>query len=632
MTAAPVAFGPEPYTTDPKKNNTVKTNLFDDIILFLFVSFTMGSQKLSDSVRQLRKSVQRDPSEKSVASNTSKKKTVEYCNHNTSVPLLHRSTLSAIPVLVLAIVTAIGWNHVHEQRTHSKSKQAVFLRNFCSKGYCADLKSQRTTLNQSTTIAQSTFQPKSTVLTVPRQLQLWDVDALQNLQIQDVLEKMQTRDATNKVSNAAVLALHLTLLRKQQQLSRMDPLLTEYIHHLPTFDELLYHPVLWEASDLRRLLSSTTALETTLAFQRLYEREYQCFRKYITMERIDYLASRLAVTTRAFGTKNSRNASFAMVPILDSFNHDSVEPNVDYSVTEDGTFSVTAISTIKAGAELYDSYGKRTDVDLFARYGFVRGDGRDSTQASIAVWHTPKLIQDDHTDDDHDDHDSVKRLALMLRYLQYDDGYENCVHPTYDKEAFELKRLKYKYVLERATSTKHWVVTMAAKSVSPTKLLPSLSDLQFNGTTLFSTCRLLSLTHQDYDGNATDLLRENLNNIGYILPATHDALEFRTLICIARMASTMMDRFGVTMDAQMAIVQKAEKHSKEWMAAHLKLSEMQTLFALKQAAFGKIRQQFGEHMLGSQTAFTMRNEPCSKERMRPLLDYAMADHNVKALL
>ena len=136
-----------------------------------------------------------------------------------------------------------------------------------------------------------------------------------------------------------------------------------------------------------------------------------------------------------------------------------------------------------------------------------------------------------------------------------------------------------------------------------------------------ATCRLISLTHDDYDGQALELLKKNLNNNGFLLESqlkddsSRDsnaaALEFRTHFCLARLASEALQRFGTTLsdlEDKVARLNHRSYQSKEWAVAHLQLSEMQTLEVLRGASFSAARQY--EDLRNKSPAFSIRDSPC----------------------
>lgn len=510
--------------------------------------------------------------------------------------------------------------------------------------------------------------------------------------------------SNNNNNNAAVA---------QQQQEHNDwvkenPILHEYLSKiLPnTLGDFEFHPMLWSDEELEELLGTyTSTYDHVVSVRRSVQQEYRGFLQASTdfASRISYeqyQIARLNVMTRSFGTGkllhvsdeaseqeiaqyqragvDLSNGCHAMVPVLDQFNHHGSQPNVGFSYqAAKRAFVVTAVRAIPAGTEIFDSYGKRTDSDLFARYGFVNGDGSEYTQASLALWHhvDPETAATS-SQQQIDQHLQTPQWKMaVLRYLQYDDGYESCVIPpqqsgsggnsvddntTAVAVAWELKRTKYEHLLFTGHSPQRWVVRMPPRNIallppdgasssssssssSQTIKPPPVFDmrkLQFDGSWLFSTCRLIVLTHDDYDGGAFELLQANVHNTSFFLPppTTHqrDALEFRTLMCIARMAQTALGRYGVTLQQQLDHVSALHHHGavvveayddnnhtttatlKNWTVAHLRLGEMQTLEALKQTAFTGLR--LFQDKINSEPAFSMRDNPCPLQALQPLFE------------
>jgi hypothetical protein len=323
------------------------------------------------------------------------------------------------------------------------------------------------------------------------------------------------------------------------------------------------------------------------------------------------------------------------------YNHHG-KPNVGFAYDDKvSSFVISAArGGIKAGAEVMDSYGKHTDTHLFAQYGFVSGDGSDYTEATLAVYHQPESIvtsvsQDDQRIDEKKIYDQLQ--AQVLAYLQHDDGYEECVTEQHH-DAWAFKHWKYPYIFQLATKKNSWTVMMTPrnpKSRPATSSNIPISDevprfdkrrIEFavNPDALFSMCRLLSLTHHDYNGTAGSLLQENMFNVDtLILPPTKDALEFRTLMCMARLTQTALSRFGVSVADMEDQVTRLNREpgafqSRNWTAAHLKLGEMQTLEALKGVAFAGLR-AFPDEMNSTAPEHKMRDKPCPRANLEPLL-------------
>ena len=600
-----------------------------------------------------------------------------------------RPTLQACAILVVAIVAAVVWNWLDGNAVDPLVQNFLDLTCrhsdvFCHTGLTASRRTQKATRS---------IETGATVLEIPRRFQIWDLDALRSSFVRDQLLRArihleEQHENGIPLPSAAFLAAHISLLQVSN-VTDIDPLLAYYLKNvLPAYEDYLdFHPILWQGEYIADVLGMyTLSYIHVMAFRRLLGDEYAAFSAASPMfaERVSreaYLAARLNVMTRSFGTGeldqfhheamssipwveeldyyrqtagvDLDHGSHAMVPILDVYDHHA-KPNVDFSYdVHKRAFVVSAVTKIAAGYEIMDSYGKRTDSDLFARYGFVNGDGSGWTQASLALWHTVDVQPENVVQSNRLLPNEVMRV---LRYLQYDDGYENCITPTshnqedFETAAWEFKKLKLEYLLSIATVESRWVFRMSPRdklstpSVSsdhPITLEPpppfDMRSLQFDGNAVFGTCRLLVLTHVDYGGNnATAMLRQALlekstesttkKKAQFVLPPTQDGLEYRTQLCIARMASTALNRFGVSVEDQRALVSRLNREafgSHNWTAAHLRLGEMQSLEMLKQVAFTGLHRLFGPDALSLKStdpAYSMRDKPCPPKYLRPLVE------------
>jgi hypothetical protein len=96
------------------------------------------------------------------------------------------------------------------------------------------------------------------------------------------------------------------------------------------------------------------------------------------------------------------------------------------------------------------------------------------------------------------------------------------------------------------------------------------------------TCRLLALTTDDYEGNAIQLLKENMANNTFVVDKGSSALEFRALMFLARLASTALLQYKVSPKEEYdRLIEMNKEHtfrSRDWVASHLRLGEMQVRF------------------------------------------------------
>jgi hypothetical protein len=239
----------------------------------------------------------------------------------------------------------------------------------------------------------------------------------------------------------------------------------------------------------------------------------------------------------------------------------------------------------------------------------------------------------------------------LLQYLAYDDGYKNCIEgPEANPEAAELKRLKLALLQQIANDPDSWTVTISprnpkarprkASSSTPRSPEPPAFDpaekVPYNESfrKILTTCRLLALTHRDYEGNAIPRLRQSLRQFqfgnagGLTLEKGNDALELRSLLWMYRLANIELQRFGTTsVEQEMETVARLNLEafqSLEWSAAHVRLGELQSLTVLL---------QFAKHMskeyapgagmqslsLSASEDWILRDKPCPMKNLDFLL-------------
>jgi hypothetical protein len=191
---------------------------------------------------------------------------------------------------------------------------------------------------------------------------------------------------------------------------------------LPKYEDLMYHPVLWEEDELRDELGPhSAAFAAAKSTRNMVYSEYQAMALShefsVMVDEEDYVAARINVLSRAFKTgppdpEEVVPASFlsdelgdldllkdelqayqdllgidmmdanigclAMVPILDLFNHHPTNHLAYKGGTTtkagDPAFAVEVTRfAVGEGREPMVSYGDIPDSTLFARYGFVNG-------------------------------------------------------------------------------------------------------------------------------------------------------------------------------------------------------------------------------------------------------------------
>lgn len=340
-----------------------------------------------------------------------------------------------------------------------------------------------------------------------------------------------------------------------------------------------------------------------------------------------------------------------MSPILDMWDHHA-QPNVQWRYDpHQRAFIIQAVKTIRPGYDVMVSYGKYTDTHLFAKFGFVNGDGSGYIEGSIAAIHTIldqgmghqfSYMTMDNQMPLRPAHFSQKQE--LLHYLTFDDGFKHCIKRD-DSESFQLKTLKF-FLLQRIANVRdRWILQIsprnpyskpAMKSSIPITLEAPKFDakkLKFDGSKLIATCRLLALTTSDYDGNAINVLSDVLKNNtakSFMVQRQTDELEFRALTWLARLTSIKLSQYPSSVPKDMELLQSStvEFGSKKWSAAQIRLGEMQTLEVLRSIATSGARQMLKNIQNrdvdltnddGIEEATFIRHKPCSLEYTQPIL-------------
>jgi hypothetical protein len=530
-------------------------------------------------------------------------------------------------------------------------------------------------------------------------MQLWDLDALRDPWIRLHLFEASHRLSGNKVGSEAFLAAYLALQLKQKDDDarhwEMQVLDLAYYDTLYSYDDWKdRHPLLEDPNYMKNLLGFSEGFGVLQAHRNMIISEYEAFsdfskkfREMITRD--EYFAARLNVLTRAIrvgppGPEQSIKVSFlqnhyspeqilqdelesykdilnidllkdgciALVPIVDLFNHHP-QNNAGYAYTtternRNGAVVVRAEHRhIEAGFEPMISYGRHIpDAHLYARYGFVNGDGSGPAQVSVAYNHDILKLnissQYDYLPSAGPTTHFLQFLSKPLaEYLRFDDGYRECIpgSTTHPEEA-ELKRLKHKHLLKSANTPERWQIIVAARNpfafpgYTHTQLLVAEppEPIQFytrenlNLDFPLLTCRLISLAVHDYNGRASQILQDNLMTDDFILAEGNDSLEYRAWNCIRRWLGaglmTLERKFGSTreeMEEMLKLNQGNEIGTREWGARNVRLGEMQSLKAAASIVNEKIADKWG-YDAPQGDEYMVRDDPCPSEYQSFLFD------------
>jgi hypothetical protein len=539
-----------------------------------------------------------------------------------------------------------------------------------------------------------------TLVKVPRKMQIRDLDALRDPFIREHLFRASHRSTGNHLGSGAFLAAYLAIQTDKFNTSPKDvhPLQRAYLEMLPKYEDLLYHPVLWEEDELRdKLGPHSAAFAATKSTQYMVYSEYQAmvnvspeFAEMVDEE--DYLAARINVLSRSFktgppGPEEVVPASFlsdelgdldllkdelqayqdllgidmmdetigclAMVPILDLFNHHPTNHAAYRGGTTTAgdvafTVEVTRFS-LGEGREPMVTYGDIPDSLLFARYGFVNGDGSGPILASLAVNHeilTPNTFPQYSELPFSGITQKIKstQAPSVMKYLEFDDGYERCIAgPASHPEQAELKRLKFEHLMKIANVPERWETIFPPRNpnsgpaesfdIQITKDLPFFQREQlassYNMDSIHATCRLMSILDTDFGGSATEMLRHHLDDESYILPSGNDSFEFRSLMCVARWSGTGLVRQELMSNAAEAFRQTGRLNeydygSKAWTAAHVRMGEMQALQALTNLIMETATKFWKDKKHNPPPEYKMRDIACPSEYS----DYLLKPHVV----
>ena len=577
-------------------------------------------------------------------------------NHEDSFPFIHKG-----------VYDIIQENPSWDTSDPILSRTSNFLTHYIctnAKGYCHPLLRavpERRTHNIAPTTENSTLINGDTVLILPRNLMIWDLDALRHDFIHTQLLRARHDGTGNALDSGAFLAVFLVILK-----SANDEPHKEYISMLPTYSKLKeIHPTQWPEALITELFGKRTLTFMLIqSYKGMIESEYSAFCKVSPsfkslIPEEDYIAMRLNVMSRSFGPgppgpeedrglTHSKGVSYnsleeelafykknagvdltkgcrAMSPILDMWDHHA-KPNVlwvydrtmrAFIITARGKNETDDIDGIPNGQDIIVSYGKYTDSHLFAKFGFVNGDGSGHTEASISLHRLLDVgmgQQFSYLSGNDLVPTKLDTLTLrheLLQYLRYDDGYFDCITSDGNLEGYRLKLLKLR-LLERTAMVRHnWVLTMSPRNIFaiPAKTLsvpPNVTEspryssrnVMFDGSNLISTCRLISLSNDDYDGKAIEVLSDILNSDTnykiFSVKRQSDELEFRALACLRRLTMSALRLYPTNVKEDLKYLGSksavADFMSTKWLAANVRLGEMQVLEVLQNVASSGIEE------------------------------------------
>lgn len=171
----------------------------------------------------------------------------------------------------------------------------------------------------------------------------------------------------------SLLAAHLIAERRRPG-SPIAPYLDALPSEFPTVP--LFFP-----KELLPVLKGTLAATLMVRRRETLCRELFALRRAVAAFREvsvrEFFWARTAVITRVFGVKIAGVPTEALVPMADMLNH-ARPPGVDWCYDDEaGAFLMRAARDLRAGEELFDSYGRKPNGRFFVHYGFALPEGAD---------------------------------------------------------------------------------------------------------------------------------------------------------------------------------------------------------------------------------------------------------------
>lgn len=317
--------------------------------------------------------------------------------------------------------------------------------------------------------------------------------------------------------------------------------------------------------------------------------------------------------------------------------------------SETSSYIVTASETIPSNHSIVVSYGKYSEGHLFAKYGYINGDGSSVIEASVAIFH--RLLGDVGlgrqfsplpfdlwsgdsaavTEDSRAKESLEIQAKELVRYLTFDDGYEECIVMSAKAASNadeELKLLKFRHLIRLANNRQSWIVQIPAadpnalpnQSAEPSTEKPARKrgKLGISAKGIISMCRLLSLTVDDFEGSAINHLRNELREppSPISIEKQGDALEYRAMSCAVRLSNVALQRYGRYENAE----GQFEVGTREWAANVILKGEVRALVILLQTCARESKRLKKAVKPGTPGMLVREEGSCPIEYSMPLLE------------
>ena len=589
-------------------------------------------------------------------SGSSIKKASNKCVTQVSADNQIKQHIGAVASLVVLAI-ALTWNRLNGGNgiEDINLDDAHFLLKKVQKSSSFELRDDH---NNRTLIATDFIKSQTVLMEIPRQLMIWDLDAVRNEFIKK--ELLPTPISGKVARRAALLSSYLALLRNDFISPADDQTLQSQVSiakALPSYEDYKsFHPVLASVEKLKLLLGAHSPTFTELLLlQQSLNNEYDSLiatsEKFAALvSREDYISCRLATQSRAFQIPGiipepeisiAEHEYYSRETGIDFRNdgvvsievgNDWMNSHVNNNVKVGGYDAVKRIGQawatkdIQPGNELINNYGRFDDYVLFGQYGFVPADGTGTTVATVAAYHCIG--------------DTLPDIKAMMPYLQYDYGYSECIGE--ESASFRLKELKAKYLQQIAIDPSRWTLRLpprVSSDVTPssTTILPEEYSVPSFGSEVYGylethalsislPCRLITLTEKDLT-NAEDFL---MQDIATLEDATSSPLEtprlkledlevspawmVRTIHCLLLMANRqkqMYDPIDNKIQEITTLIQAGKTNTLEFNSAQVVAGEVQSQEALESWALDVLQSVYQSNVEGvSPDENIVRSEPC----------------------
>lgn len=160
-------------------------------------------------------------------------------------------------------------------------------------------------------------------------------------------------------------------------------------------------------------------------------------------------------------------------------------------------------------------------------------------EISIAIYH--------EIGDNEEAELTEKQKSDLMTYVSFDDGYAACLQSDSggDSDMFgvrALKKLKYDFLQRVANRRDFWVARVPVRAGS-SQLLEAAAHLR-------SMCRLLTLTHEDYEGRTKAVLQKAMDKEDFLdnfsVKSQGNAHDYRTAVCLHRFTDVAFHANAIT--------------------------------------------------------------------------------------